>query len=184
MPDFDTLGGTNDRPTVTEAGEPLRSVIDGVLTRSRTVHLDHRGRLFEVVNPATDPDFWAEPVVHSYVFTIRQDSLKGWGVHAEKADRYCLIHGEALTILFDARPASPTYGLVQEVPLTAQGEQMVFIPPGVWHLSINLAAHETLLLNCPTMPYVYAAPDRWTLPWDTDLIPVDVRRYFPRQLRP
>lgn len=184
MPEFDTLGATNDTPTTTDEGQPLRPLIDGVLIRSRTTHVDHRGRLFEVVNPAADPDFWAEPVVHSYVFTIRRDSLKGWGVHEEKADRYCLIHGETMTVLYDDRPGSPTRGMVQEVPLTAQGIQMVYIPPGVWHLSVNLAPHETLLLNCPTKPYVYSAPDRWTLPWDSERIPVDVRGYFPRQMRP
>lgn len=179
---FDSLGAVNDVPTVTGSGQPLQHTIDGVLTRARTTHVDHRGRLFEVVNPATDPDFWAKPVVHSYVFTIREHTLKGWGVHEQKADRYCLVHGETMTILYDGRPDSPTSGLVQEVPLTAQGTQMLYIPPGVWHLSVNVAPYETLLLNCPTEPYVYTAPDRWTLPWNTDRIPVDVSKYFPRQM--
>jgi dTDP-4-dehydrorhamnose 3,5-epimerase-like enzyme len=87
-----------------------------------------------------------------------------------------------MTLLYDARAGSPTHGLTQEVPLSAEGVRQLLIPPGVWHLSINLAAHETLLINHPTRPYRYEAPDRLTLSWNSPKIPVDVRRYLPRQL--
>lgn len=181
---FDEFDAVWDARTVTAAGEPVQTVIDQVIVRRRANHVDHRGRLFEVINPATDPDFWSEPIVHGYVFTIRPFTVKGWGVHREKADRYCLVSGETMTILYDARPSSPTYGVVQEVPLTPQGAQMVLIPTGVWHMSVNTAPVETFLVNFPTRPYSYEQPDRMTLPWDTPHIPVDVSRYFPRQMRP
>jgi len=184
MIEFDNLGGEWDQRTVTAAGESVQSKIAGVLTRVVATHPDHRGRLFEVFNPANDPDYWIEPIVHGYVFTIRQNTLKGWGVHGHKTDRYCLIHGEVVVLLFDARPASETYQLVQVVALSTEGTQMVQIPAGVWHLSINVAPHETQILNFPTATYDYDEPDRITLPWDTDQIPIDVARYFPRQMRP
>lgn len=177
--DFETFGAREDQATVTSKGESLQRVIEGVLTRSVVTHVDHRGRLFEVMRD--DPQFWAEPVVHSYVFTIRTNTIKGWGVHEEKSDRYCLLHGEALTLLYDARIDSPTRGLIQEVALSPEGTRQVLIPPGVWHLSINLAEHETVLLNHPTRPYKYEAPDRLTVPWNSPQIPVDVNKYLPRQ---
>lgn len=183
MIDFDSFDGEWDRRTVTPAGDPVDAVIDGVLTRSRKTHVDHRGRLFEIVNLAEGDDFWAAPIVHSYLFTIRENTLKGWGVHREKADRYCLVAGETMTVLYDARRDSATFGLVQEVPLSAQGVQMVLIPPGVYHLSVNIAPTETMLVNFPTLPYDYEHPDRLTLPWHTPHIPVDVARYFPRTLQ-
>jgi dTDP-4-dehydrorhamnose 3,5-epimerase-like enzyme len=178
---FDTFGGEWDARTVTPEGAPVHPEIDGVLTRTVVTHVDHRGRLFEVANPAADPDFWSEPIVHSYVFTIRANTVKGWGVHREKSDRYCLISGETMTILFDARTASPTYRLVQEVALSPEGTRMVLIPPGVWHMSVNVAPVETVLINFPTRTYDYESPDRLTLPWHSSEIPVDVSRYFPRQ---
>jgi len=181
MTSFDAMGASSDSPTVTPQGQPLADQIDGVLTRKLTTHVDHRGRLFEVFN-GRDAEFWAAPIVHSYVFTIRTNTLKGWGVHERKADRYCLVHGETMTVLYDARTQSSTFGLVQEVPLSNQGVQSLLIPPGVWHLSVNLAPHETILINFPTEPYHYESPDRLTLPWDTDQIPVDCRKYFPRQM--
>ncbi len=181
MTSFEALGAAQDPPTVTRQGASLATGIDGVLTRTPVTHVDHRGRLFEVFN-GHDREFWTDPIVHSYVFTIRPNTLKGWGVHEHKSDRYCLIHGETMTVLYDARPESPTHGLVQEVPLSPQGTRMLLIPAGVWHLSVNVAPHETLLINFPTRPYDYESPDRLTLPWDTDKIPVDTRRYFPRQM--
>lgn len=183
MDEFDTFDGVWDTRTVTPEGEPVHTTIDGVLTRRLVTHVDHRGRLFEMINPGHDPQFWADPIVHGYLFTIRENSLKGWGVHREKADRYCLITGETMTVLYDARPTSPTYRLVQEVPLSTSGTQMVLIPPGVYHLSVNIAPQETMLANYPTRTYAYESPDRLTLPWHTDHIPVDVSRYFPRNLQ-
>lgn len=181
MDDFPNLGGVWDQRTVTPTGEPVHPAIEGVLTRKVVTHADHRGRLFEVMNQKDE--FWAEPVVHSYVFTIRELTLKGWGVHREKSDRYCLLDGETITLLYDGRPWSPTHELLQVVPLSVDGIRQVLIPPGVWHLSINTASKETSLLNFPTHPYRYDNPDRMTLPWDTAEIPADVASYFPRQLR-
>ena len=180
---FDALGARRDEQTVTADGTPIQGDLFGVMTRSVTTHVDFRGRLFEVVNFQRDPEFWQDQVIHSYVFTVRRGTLKGWGVHEHKADRYCLISGETLTLLYDGRPSSPTFQWLQRVTLTPEGTRMVLIPPGVWHLSINLAPAETLLLNCPTEAYNYEAPDRLTLPWDTDRIPVDVASYFPHQWR-
>lgn len=179
--EFDTFNGEWDAPTVTPAGEPVTPVIEGVLTRRAVTHVDHRGRLFEVFNASRPDEFWADPVVHSYVFTIRVGTLKGWGVHREKTDRYCLVSGETMTVLYDARTQSPTYGRVQEVPLSPEGVRMVLIPPGVYHLSVNVAPVETVLLNLPTRTYRYESPDRLTLPWHTEHVPVDVAKYFPRQ---
>lgn len=177
--EFDAFGARADQATVTDRGETLQAGIESVITRSVVTHVDHRGRLFEVMT--NDPEFWAAPIVHSYVFTIRSNTIKGWGVHEEKADRYCLLRGETMTLLYDARVDSPTHGMTQEVPLSADGIRLLLIPPGVWHLSLNLAEHETMLINFPTHPYRYEAPDRLALPWDSGDIPVDVQRYLPRQ---
>lgn len=185
MPKFDQFDAAADGPTVDPMGRSVRSPIDGVLTRSVVSHVDHRGRVFELINIERDPEFWNDPVIASYVFTVRPGTMKGWGVHAHKDDRYNLIAGELMTILYDARLDSPTYQHIQEVPLTPQGIRQLLIPAGVWHMNINVAAEETVLVNFPTQPYRYGAPDRLTMPWYSTNIPVDISSYFPRQqLRP
>lgn len=171
--------GTPDAATVTADGQPIAPFIDGVRVHQTPVHVDHRGRVFEVFNAAHD--FWTTPIVHSYVFTMRPGLIKGWGIHEHKEDRYCMLSGEMLVVLWDGRRESPTHGLVQEVLLTPQRTRMLEIPRGVWHVDINMGPDECMVMNHPTAPYDYAHPDRRLLPWDSPEIPVDLRQYFPPQ---
>lgn len=169
-----------DAQTVTAAGESVASTIHGVVTGAPVNHVDHRGRVFEVY--AGPSEFWEEPLVYCYTFTVRAGQTKGWGLHLEKEDRYTLIHGEVLTILFDARTDSPTHGVVQKVTLTEQGIRQLRIPTGVWHMNVNLSESESFLINHPTTVYRHAAPDRLLLSWDAPQIPVDLAAYFPIQV--
>ncbi|HMO11231.1 MAG TPA: dTDP-4-dehydrorhamnose 3,5-epimerase family protein [Actinotalea sp.] len=182
-PRLDSTGDAarRDAQTVTKEGVQLGSRIDGVVTGSPVNHVDHRGRVFEVY--AGPSDFWQAPVVYCYAFTVRAGQVKGWGLHLEKEDRYTLIHGEVLTVLYDARVDSPTYGVVQKVTLSEQGIRMLRIPTGVWHMNVNLAETETFLINHPTVAYHHSAPDRLLLPWDAPEIPVDLASFFPIQAR-
>lgn len=171
--------GSWDQRTTDDDGTAIVGDIDGVVAHRLTVHTDHRGRLFEVHSAAL-PHF-SEPVVHAYVFTVRPSYIKGWGIHLEKDDRYTILTGEVLTVLFDARRASASYGRTAKYVLGPSGHQQLRIPTGVWHASINLGQEEALLLNMPTHPYHHGAPDRITLPWDTPAIPVDLRDLLPKR---
>ena len=177
----DAVAGIPDKATVTRGGVRRAPTIHGVRTARLITHVDHRGRLFEVFNESND--YWTEPIVQTYVFTVRPGTIKGWGVHDHKSDRYCLISGEMLVVLWDGREGSPTHGLVQEVVLSPEGTRMLTTPPGVWHANVNLGADECMVMNHPTAPYDYDKPDRRLLPPDTDLIPVDLKGYFPVQPR-
>ena len=177
--DSTVRASARDSATVTSEGRRIESVIDGVRTRASTVHVDHRGRVFEIY-PGVD-EFWTDPVVYCYSFTIRVATSKGWGLHEHKDDRYTLISGEALVLLYDARSSSSTHGVVQTVPLSEQGTRQLLIPAGVWHLTLNIGESEAFLINHPTAQYVHSAPDRLLLPWDSPEIPVDVAALFPVQ---
>lgn len=168
-----------DSATVTADGATLAKSLAGVITRSPVNHVDHRGRVFEIFSG--DAEFWSDPVVYCYGFTVRANQTKGWGLHEEKDDRYTLISGELFTILYDARLDSPTHGQSQKVVLTAQHTRQLLIPKGVWHMNIALSEQEVQLINHPTKVYEHGKPDRHLLPYDTDLIPVNVRDYFPKQ---
>lgn len=169
-----------DQATVTSDGRSLANVIDGVKTHAPVVHADHRGRLFEVY-PGPN-EFWTDPVVYCYFFSVRPQQTKGWGLHERKVDRYTLMSGEVLTVLFDARADSPTQGVSQRVVLSPDGVRQLLIPTGVWHININLSPVESLLINHPTETYVHGQPDRLLLPWDSSAIPVDIGALFPTQV--
>jgi dTDP-4-dehydrorhamnose 3,5-epimerase len=169
-----------DPATVTRDGMSLRPTIDGVMVKRQVVHVDHRGRVMEIFNH--DADFWGpEPVVFTYLATVRPAQIKGWAVHEAKVDRYCIVAGEMLVVLWDGRRDSPTHGIEQAVLLTAEAEQMLRIPIGVWHIMVNVGFVECRLVNHPTKPYDHDNPDRRTLPWNTPEIPVDLTKYLPQQ---
>lgn len=168
-----------DVQTVTKSGGSTVGALQGVRTFTPVNHVDHRGRVFEIYPGASE--FWTDPVVYCYAFTVRAGQTKGWGLHVEKDDRYTLISGELLTILFDARLDSPTHGQAQKVTLSPQGARSLLIPAGVWHMNINVAESETFLINHPTKAYVHEKPDRLLLSWNTSILPVDVAAYFPTQ---
>jgi dTDP-4-dehydrorhamnose 3,5-epimerase len=168
-----------DSATVNSAGESLAAGISGVRTHSPVNHVDHRGRVFEIY--AGDSEHWVEPLTYCYAFTVRPGQTKGWGLHEKKDDRYTLITGEVMVVLYDARVDSPTRGLVQKVVLTAEGIRQIVIPMGVWHCNICLSDNEAYLINHPTAVYQHGAPDRLLLPWNTTEIPVDLSQFFPNQ---
>lgn len=177
--DDSTVEALRDVQTVTAGGRPIAPVIEGLVVHSPVNHIDHRGRVFEVF--AGESDLWREPVVYCYSWSIRAGMAKGWGLHLEKDDRYTLITGEAMVVLYDARTESGTHGIVQKVPLSPQGVRQLLIPRGVWHLTLNLSTAETFLINHPTQPYRHEAPDRLLLPWDSPSIPLDLAELFPIQ---
>lgn len=168
-----------DEQTVTRDGVSVAPSIDGVKTSAPVNHVDHRGRVFEIF--PGESDFWVDPVVYCYAFTIRPMQTKGWGLHLEKDDRYTLIDGEVLTVLYDARLESPTHAQIQKVVLSTQGVRQLLIPTGVWHINVNLGSTEAFMINHPTRVYVHERPDRLMLPWDTSALPVDVAGVFPVQ---
>jgi dTDP-4-dehydrorhamnose 3,5-epimerase len=173
------IAALRDVATVTPAGKTLATQIDGVSTLSPVNHVDHRGRVFEVY--AGESDHWKEPLTYCYAFTVRAGQTKGWGLHEKKTDRYTLITGEVMVVLYDARVGSPTHGLVQKVVLTGEGIRQLVIPTGVWHMNICLSEQEAYLINHPTAVYEHGAPDRLLLPWNTKEIPVDISQFFPNQ---
>jgi len=170
-----------DVQTVTATGRSIAQVIDGVKLHSPVNHVDHRGRVYEIY--PGDNEYWTDPVVYCYGWSVRALTTKGWGLHYEKTDRYTLIHGEVMVVLFDARVNSPTHGIVQKVSVSTESWRQVTIPAGVWHLTVNLGESEAFLINHPTTVYRHEKPDRLLLPWNTSAIPIDIRELFPIQLK-
>lgn len=158
-----------DKQTVTPDGEPVDRLIDGMIVRDIVTHTDDRGTVFELFDPR-----WGwhdEPLVFSYVFTIRPGVVKGWGLHHHHEDRYALLFGALELVCFDDRADSPTHGLVSKVVLAEHRRQLVNIPAGVWHADRNIGSSEVVVVNFPTIQYDHSAPDKVRLPLDTPRIP-------------
>jgi dTDP-4-dehydrorhamnose 3,5-epimerase len=167
---------SKDTQTVDAEGERIQPLIAGVIVAAPPVHEDHRGVLVEMYR---EPGFWDEPFAYAYQTSLRPGVAKGWFLHREKQDRYHLAVGELLLFLYDDRDESPTRGLVNKLFLSERNNRDVFIPAGVWHLSLNVGLTDAVLINLPTTRYNPESPDRYHLPFDTDEIPVDIRSHLP-----
>ncbi len=158
-----------DVSTVTPDGNPRQLLPADVSFHDNVTHVDERGTVCEVFDPrwGWKPD----PVVFTYCFTIRPGITKGWGLHKVNEDRYFLLFGELEVVLYDARPDSPTLGLVSRIVLSEFRRRLMNIPPGIWHADYNFGSKDAVLINFPTQPYNHANPDKYRLPLDTDQIP-------------
>jgi dTDP-4-dehydrorhamnose 3,5-epimerase len=160
-----------DDPTVDARGERLTTGIQGVRYSRLVSQVDHRGSLTEVVNGAND--FWDEPIVYSYCFTIRPGRIKAWGMHKLQADRYFIAAGHVRVVLYDGRTASPTFGQFAEFHLTEESRGLLLIPPGVWHGDQNYGSKDAAVLNFPTRAFNREDPDKYRIDPHSNTIPFD-----------
>lgn len=158
-----------DRAMALPDGQPVRRLTHGVNIRRLPTHIDRRGSVTELFDPRWG--FHPDPMVFAYAFTIRPGCAKGWNLHQHHDDRYALMQGEMDLVLYDPRPDSPTCGEVCRIALTEADRCIVNVPANVWHADHNIGTKDVLVVNFPTIPYDHAAPDKWRLPLDTDLIP-------------
>lgn len=158
-----------DVQTVSQEGQTVSQLIDGVRVREVPTHADARGSVFELFDPRWD--WHPDPVVFSYCFTIRPGYAKGWNLHKLHEDRYCILQGELALVMYDVRPGSPTYGKLSTVVLSEHNRRLVSVPKFVWHADHNIGTRDAVVVNFPTRPYDHANPDKYRLPLDTPLIP-------------
>ena len=160
---------TRDRQTVTPDGKRIQELIEGVQIRPAITHPDERGELTEIHNPAWGFD--AAPLAYVYQFTIRPDIAKGWVMHAIQHDRMFVSLGAVKMVLYDARPTSPTYEMVNEIFVTERNRALVTWPHHVYHALHNIGRTDAVLINMPTRPYDHAEPDKYRLPLNNEIIP-------------
>ncbi|MCC6628410.1 MAG: dTDP-4-dehydrorhamnose 3,5-epimerase family protein [Chloroflexi bacterium] len=160
---------TRDRLSVTADGQSIAARIEGVHLRPAITQVDERGEVTEIFNPA-----WGihdAPLVYVYQVVIRPGRVKGWTIHYEQDDRLFFSMGVFKGVLFDARPTSPTFRMLNEFCLGERNRALLTVPAGVYHAFQNVGDTEALFINLPTRPYRYDRPDKFRLPLDTDEIP-------------
>jgi len=158
-----------DQQTVDADGEPVATRIHGVQVRHARTLPDERGTLCEVYRPSWG--FHPDPLAYVYQVTIRPGQVKGWVVHEKQDDRIFVSLGTVLVVLYDARPESPTRGLVTEMCFGEVNRALFSIPAGVWHALKNVGSGDALFVNMPTRAYDHADPDKRRLPLENDVIP-------------
>lgn len=162
-------GPRKDLATVTPDFTSLSPRIEGVVIKHVPPVEDERGEICEVYRPSwgVNPD----PLVYVYAITIRPGRIKGWVQHRLQEDRIFLLRGTIRFGLFDDRPSSPTYRLLNLFTISERNRGLVIVPRGVFHALQNIGETEAMFVNMPTRAYDHADPDKFRLPIKNDLIP-------------
>lgn len=145
-------------------------MIDGVKTKKLRVIPDERGRLTEILR--SDDDIFIK-FGQCYMTSTYPGVVKAWHFHKIQTDNFVVVTGMFKVVLYDARDESPTKGEVNEFFLGDHNQQLLQIPPGVYHGWKCISAHEGIVVNASTETYNYDDPDEFRLPFDTDEIPYD-----------
>ena len=158
----------------TAMGNEFEKLIDGVVVKKLKVIPDDRGRLMEVLR---NDDTFFERFGQVYVTTAKPQVIKAWHYHKLQADNWVCLVGKARIGLYDPRENSPTFEWVNEFLATPEDPFLVKIPPFVYHGFKGADPHQdTMIMNIPTFPYNYTAPDEYRVdPFDPK-IPFDWRK--------
>ena len=165
------LAAERDKKTTDEARDLIVDLPHGASFYETFRHNDARRSVTELFDPRWE--WHSDPLVFSYIFTIRPKMVKGWGLHKIHEDRYFVVRGELELVMYDVRPDSPTYNKISKVYLSASRPRLFNVPRFVWHADRNIGQEELMVINFPTIQYDHNNPDKYRLPLKTDLIPYD-----------
>jgi dTDP-4-dehydrorhamnose 3,5-epimerase len=158
-----------DQPSVTATGDRLEELIDGVAIRRLNAFEDKRGELIELYRLGWD--FHPDPLVYSYMVTLRPGAIRGWAMHKLQDDRIAIISGFFRWALYDNRPSSPTFKKLNVLTFSERNRSLFIIPANVIHAAQNIGQSEAVFINFPTRPYDHANPDKYRIAHDSGLIP-------------
>jgi dTDP-4-dehydrorhamnose 3,5-epimerase len=148
-------------------------VIQGVRVKALKVIADERGWLMEMLR--SDDDLF-NGFGQVYMTAAYPGVVKGWHYHKLQTDHFVCIKGMMKLVLYDSREDSPTRGEVQEFHLGERSQQLVQIPPLVYHGFKCTGEEPAIVVNTVTHPYNHDDPDEFRAdPHDND-IPYDWAR--------
>lgn len=147
------------------------SKIQGVKVRQLSKIPDERGCILHMLR-SDDKDF--ERFGEIYFSTAYPGVVKAWHLHKAMSLNYAVIKGMIKLVVYDARPESPTKGVLQELFIGDNNYQLVTIPPGVWNGFKCIGTVYSIVANCATMPHdpneiVRLEPTTDTIPYDWDI---------------
>jgi dTDP-4-dehydrorhamnose 3,5-epimerase len=164
--------GKKDHQVVTAEGQSVAPRIEGVVIRPVNTFVDDRGWVCEGFNINWGLlDLDKAPIVYIEQVMIRPGKIKGWFEHHLKDDRLLHCMGTMRWVLYDNRPESPTYRMINEIYLSDYNRQFLVIPTRVFHAVQNVGTTDAMFVNFPTQPYDHANPDKFRLPIENDVIP-------------
>ena len=144
--------------------------ITGVQVKPLRAIADERGWLMEILR--RDETELLPTFGQVYVSATYPGVVKAWHYHKKQVDNFACVAGMVKLVLVDTRDDSPTTGVVNEFFIGSLNPMLVQVPSLVYHGWKCISSDVALVVNVPTEPYHYGAPDEHriaphgTLPYD------------------
>jgi dTDP-4-dehydrorhamnose 3,5-epimerase len=143
-------------------------MIEGIKAATLAPHSDARGSLCELLTTRDRP---MEPIVHVYQVTAGADSRRAWDYHSLQCDRLAFVSGRFRIVLYDVRPGSSTFGMLNVFILGRDHPGLLHIPPLVIHGVQNMDRETATFINLPTKTFDPGVPDNFRIADDDPRIP-------------
>jgi len=88
-----------------------------------------------------------------YFSTVNNNAVKGWKKHRRMISNLVVPSGKIRFVLYDDRPASASFKVMQEVILSRDNYQRLTIPPGIWMAFQGRSDEPNMLLNIASIPH-------------------------------
>jgi dTDP-4-dehydrorhamnose 3,5-epimerase len=122
--------------------------IAGVIWKPLKKYHDQRGWLCELFRHDDIPAEF-HPVM-AYISMSHPGIARGPHEHVNQADCFCFIGPSSFKVyLWDNRPKSSTYEVMQTEVVGIDKPMLLIIPPGVAHAYRNVGQEEGIVFNCP-----------------------------------
>lgn len=148
-----------------------KSQIDDVKIISLKTFLSEEGDFGEIIRLNSRAEFKGIP--HFSVAQINRTmllpgSIKAWHLHLRQDEMWFVVPsgGHLLVGLWDVRKNSRTNGAIMRVVLGRGHSELLYIPKGVVHGSVNLAKDPAELFYFVNRQFDISNADEKRIPWD------------------
>jgi dTDP-4-dehydrorhamnose 3,5-epimerase len=105
----------------------------------------------------------------AYFSSVYPRAVKGWKKHRKMILNLIVPVGAIKFVLFDDRPDSISFQLIQEIILSTENYQRLTVPPGIWMAFQGLGETTNMLLNIASIPHDPLEAEN--LPVQNEIIP-------------
>lgn len=127
------------------------SLIEGVVLTPLKQINDERGAVFHVIkNDSTTYYSFGE----AYFSKINEKIIKGWKLHKQMKQNFCVPFGKLKLVLYDNRIDSPSRNVIDEIILSDDKYYIrVTIPENIWYSFKCISENYCLLLNIASIKH-------------------------------
>jgi dTDP-4-dehydrorhamnose 3,5-epimerase len=133
------------------------SKIEGVYVQPLRKICDERGMIMHMLR-CDSPIFTKFGEV--YFSQSMPGAIKGWHIHREQTQHYCVVQGMIKLVLCDLREDSPSKGVIEEHFLGEDNYSLIRIPVGVANGYKTYGTKPALTCNCSDLPHGAPEMDR------------------------